>query len=106
MKKIVSVLLILVVVFSLCACGGAKAPKGTYTGRYSDGDVLSVITINSDGTFTEEFEDEHWYGTWEMDQNNRVTCTYGDDGSTDSYVWDPKTDTLDWLGEGRVIYSK
>ena len=106
MKKTVSVLLILVVVFSLCACGSPKAPKGTYTGRYLDGDVLSVITINSDGTFTEEFEDEHWYGTWEMDQNYNVTCTYGDDGSTDSYVWDPKTDTLDWLGEGRVIYSK
>ena len=52
MKKIVSVLLILVVVFSLCACGGAKAPNGTYTGRYSDGDVLSVITINSDGQVT------------------------------------------------------
>ena len=106
MKKTVSILLILVVVFSLCACGAAKAPKGTYTGRYSDGDVLSVVTFNSDGTFTEEFEGEHWYGTWEMDQNNRITITYGDDNSHDYYVWDAKTDTLDWMGEGEVIYSK
>ena len=106
MKKTVSILLILVVVFSLCACGAAKAPKGTYTGRYSDGDVLSVVTFYDDGTFSEEFEGEHWYGTWVMDQNKRVTCTYGDDGSRDTYVWNAEDDTLDWQGEGRVLYSK
>jgi hypothetical protein len=94
------------VLFLTGVLGKATAPEGTYTGRYPDGDVLSVVTFYDDGTFSEEFEGEHWYGTWVMDQNKRVTCTYGDDGSRDVYVWNAEDDTLDWQGEGRVLYSK
>ena len=82
-----------------------KGPEGKYTGYYANGDVLSVITFNSDGTFTEDLDNNHWYGTWVLEGNN-VTCTYGDDGSHDYYVWNPSNDTLDWKGEGRVTYRK
>ncbi len=106
MKKIVSILLILVLVFALCACGGAKGPEGKYTG-YLNGEVFSTVTFKSDGTFTEMLtgQTDLWYGTWVMDSTNHITCTY-DDGSHDYYNWDPKTDSLDWKGEGRIIYRK
>ena len=107
MKKFVSILLILVLVLALCACGsgGAKGPKGTYVGYYY-GKVFSTVTFNSDGTFTEQMEGEPdlWRGTWVMDSTNHITSTY-DDGSHDYYTWDPKADTLDWKGEGEIIYK-
>ncbi|MBQ6274375.1 MAG: hypothetical protein IJK63_09155 [Oscillospiraceae bacterium] len=106
MKKFVSILLILVLVLTLCACGGgSKGPKGTYVGYYY-GKVFSTVTFNSDGTFTEQMEGEPdlWRGTWVMDSSNHITSTY-DDGSHDYYTWDPKTDTLDWKGEGEIIYE-
>ena len=93
MKKFVSILLILVLVLTLCACGGAKGPKGTYVGYYY-GKVFSTVTFNSDGTFTEQMEGEPdlWRGTWVMDSTNHITR-------------DPKADTLDWKGEGEIIYK-
>ena len=81
-----------------------NGPEGRYTGSYANGEVFSVVTFSSDGTFIEEFEGEHWYGTWVMEGND-ITCTY-DDGSHDYYVWNPSDDTLDWKGEGRVTYRK
>ena len=81
-----------------------NGPEGRYTGSYANGEVFSVVTFSSDGTFIEEFEGEQWYGTWVMEGND-ITCTY-DDGSHDYYVWNPSDDTLDWKGEGRVTYRK
>jgi hypothetical protein len=106
MKKTVSILLILVMLFSvcaLCACGGSKGPNGRYTG-YIGTRVFSSVTFNRNGTFTEEIDGEVWYGTWVIEGRN-ITCTY-DDGSHDYYVFDPASDTLDWKGQGEIIYRK
>jgi hypothetical protein len=83
-----------------------KGPSGKYVG-YLNGDVFSTVTFKDDGTFTELLtgQTSTWYGTWVMDATYHITSTY-DDGSHDYYVWDPTTDTLDWKGEGRIIYRK
>ncbi len=81
-------------------------PDGKYVG-YLNGEVFSTVTFKSDGTFTELLtgQTSTWYGTWVMDATYHITNTY-DDGSHDYYVWDPVTDSLDWKGEGRIIYRK
>ena len=128
MKKVLALILALACVFSLAACGGSAAPaasgsepaaapassgspstsskpSGTYVGYYY-GKVFSTVTFYADGSFTEkmEGESETWYGTWVI-EGNQITSTYSD-GSHDYYTWDPVNDTLDWKGEGRIIYRK
>ena len=82
----------------------ASAPSGTYVGYYN-GKVFSTVTFYADGSFTEKMEgqSETWHGTWVI-EGNQITSTYSD-GSHDYYTWDPVNDTLDWKGEGKIIYK-
>jgi len=74
MKKIIALLLVAVMCFSLTACGGDKEDKneanlvGKWTGTYRDGTAYTMI-LNEDGTGTLESE----YGKNEL-QWQAGTC--------------------------------
>ena len=78
MKKVISILLVLVIALSLCACGGKGKYVGTYTseGHFDvrDGSSYQVSTklvINSDGTgslvaTSLDEDDSVLYGKYEL----------------------------------------
>ena len=89
MKKIVALVLVLVLVFALCACGGSKGPSGTYklTGIKIDGKDYSsyinsmgygdtVITFNSDKTGTMTGSNTNIKFTWNENSITDKSGTY------------------------------
>ncbi len=98
LKRTVIAGLIFLMLLACVACGGGK-PKGYYKDNlgfsilYFNGNKVEYETVNgvTKGTFT-------------MDGNN-VSISY-DEGTSDSFVYDPDADTLDWFGLGVMIFSK
>jgi hypothetical protein len=96
-KRIFALLLVLSLVFALCACG-SSGPKGSYTATYNG----AVVRLEFSGDkITMRFGvgspyEQVSYGTFTRTDNN-VHCDF-EGGGVDDFVYDPKADTLDWNG--------
>ena len=95
-KRAFALLLVLAMVFTLCACG-AKGPKGRYIAAFEGSDLLVLEFSGKNVTLSVIGDtDGPAHGTFTQD-GNTVTCSF-DDGTGDEFTYDPDADTLDWMG--------
>lgn len=105
-RKLIALITAALLCLSLVACGAAKeeeakGPKGTYTAM----EGLAELTFDGEKVEYKSFgADEASTGTFTMDENN-ITVEFSN-GNTDSFVYDETEDTLDWSGEGVIIFTK
>ena len=100
MKRIISVLLLLVICLSLCACGGSKYTFADFEGTWvrekyinPQGDEYSIIVhLHADGTYVREAssstgEYKEIRGTWEFEKDrillNEEKLVAGSDSNYD-----------------------
>ena len=95
MRKILSLILVLVLCMSLCACGGSSGKSGfvgTWTGTDKNGVSCSVI-FKSNGSFLLTHDQ---YGSrsgeWELFENGTVAATDDNYGAT--FIFSLNGDTL------------
>jgi len=107
MKKVLSFLLALTVVFALAACGGkgGSTAAGTYQGIHakfvgdadwipSEGDNAFSLTLTKDGKGTHQRDGMEFSVTWQLDGEN-FTMTETFMGITLQYTGTLKGGTLD-----------
>ncbi len=94
MKKLLCLVLALMMVLALCACGAKEeAPTGSYTYSENNGamDITWTLTLNADGTMllgevNELFpEGESYAGNYTVD-GGVVSCTFSD-ATPNVYIW-------------------
>ena len=103
-NKAVSFLLVIVLILSLCACGGSKKPHGKYEAYY-DGMWLGSMEFSGNHVIDKILgDDDSSTATFEVD-GDKVFVHY-DDGSTSWFIYDSKNETLDFEGRGSIVYEK
>ena len=95
-KNIIALLLALLMIVTLVACGGGKTPAATPTpdapatpaaednsaalvGVWEEIDIDNVYTFNANGTGTEYFDGDTWDMTWKL-IGKTLTMDFGDAG--------------------------
>lgn len=106
MKKFIAIVLVLIIVLSLAACGGPKKPSGTYvdaTGlnaikyTFKGSKVTTVATILG---FSKETE-----GTFTVPEEGKVVITFSD-GTNQTLNYNSGTDSFQLLGKDYLIKQK
>lgn len=103
MKKVISVVMIMVLMLSLASCGAAS-PKGKYTATVGE-NVMGTIDFSDDEVtleLTVPVKIPKTTGTFKMD-GDKVIATF-DDGSTREFVYDAEEKTVT-LGGG-IVFKK
>ena len=99
-KRIGWIFFVVFIVVAISAYGGeADNPEG----KYSDNVGFSSIEFDGDRVVFDSLQDSK-SGTFTMD-GNTVNIVFND-GGKDKYIYDKKSETLDWFGEGMIIFSK
>ncbi len=98
MKKITAMLLVLVMVFALCACGGQKGPNGTFK--------LTGLEMN--GEDYSEYLSMLGYDQYSITFNSNGTGTLDAGGSSISFTWDSSnlddgTDKIPYTFSGNSV---
>ena len=95
-KNIIALLLTLLMIVTLVACGGGKTPATTPTsdatatpaaednsaalvGVWEEIDIDNVYTFNANGTGSEYFDGDTWEMTWKL-IGKTLTMDFGDAG--------------------------
>ena len=106
MKKLAALLLVVVMIFSLVACGGGKdekndetVSKGSVVGKWEYAEENCILVLNEDNSGEMIYGEESLAMTWEYDDASH-TVTLIDDGFTDECTYSPEDDTIcvdDWV---------
>lgn len=105
MRKIVALFLVLVMLFSLCACGSPeKKVVGTWLEKDDmiDGSADYQLHFFEDGT---GIFDGSGPFIWELSENI-VTCTYIDSGNSFALEYNEKDKTFITVGTTDMIWNK
>ena len=99
MKKVANVLLLVFLVFTLCACGDLSDEQA-FVGVWEGRDFIynpATITINEDGTgkyYSEKGSKSTF--TWEVTGDNSIVIDFGDDKTTATINRDVTPLELTW----------